>query len=112
MKTFVFLALAVALAAPLAASAEDATPATPATASQTVGTVDTGTPKAAEADTGERRTWQFKPKKLRFRDKGPVCMCAGGLTEKDIAAGRTSKTLPDLIEPPDSTSTQTDNTHE
>lgn len=31
-------------------------------------------------------------KKLRFRD-GPVCLCADGLTEKEIAAGRSRRDL-------------------
>jgi hypothetical protein len=34
-------------------------------------------------------------KKLKFRDRGPVCMCVGGLTEEDIKAGRVPRTADD-----------------
>lgn len=33
--------------------------------------------------------------KLKFRDRGPVCMCVGGLTEEDIKAGRVPRAADD-----------------
>ncbi len=33
--------------------------------------------------------------RLKFRDKGPACMCVGGLTEEDIRRSRRQRTETD-----------------
>lgn len=103
MKALFALIPVLVLAAPLAASAHGDEPATATHAAATESTAP---------DQPTASGWQFKPKKLRFRDKGPVCMCAGGLTEKDIAAGRLPQAKGDLIEQLDSTASGKDKTDE
>lgn len=103
MKALFVLIPVLVLAAPLAASAHG---------EETVTTANASAAGSTASDQPTASGWQFKPKKLRFRDKGPVCMCAGGLTEKDIAAGRLPQAKGDLIEQLDSTVSGKDKTDE
>lgn len=89
MKIFFPVLVALVLATPaLALTQDEAAAGTPGQASAAE---HAATPAAA-----------VKParKKLRFRDRGPTCMCAGGLTEKDISAGRAGSSEQQTLQPP------------
>jgi len=81
MKTIPSALLALLLATPFLACAQEAAADQPATA------VSAGQSK--DVTPGKLR------KKLKFRDRGPVCMCVGGLTEADIKAGRVTQSAAD-----------------
>lgn len=75
--------------------------ATPALALAQGGTEATAASSMATAENATVLETAVKPakKKLRFRDRGPACMCAGGLTEKDIKAGRSDNDQRQRLEP-------------
>ena len=78
MRVLLWLA---AWACPLALSAQEAALEAAAASPVAASAPQTEVPPASSEETLVRRP------RLKFRD-GPACMCAPGLSEKEIAAGR------------------------